>query len=467
MILKKNSSEDIAKASKGYIKDYYVDGSHGQKESKGLLRPTKPFNDLLDLMEDSTFNTEVNVIVDAIMKEGYKIVDKKDSSQRASDKELELEEKYRFSKLLRSIFLNILVYRNSFVEIEYKGRKAKKLHLLETTEMNINVDPHGDILGYTQIHESGPVGGLFGFAQRNNKQSIFFEPEEVIHISPSRITTNPWGYVDTRSIKNIIDAKQYIEQYIFELFKDNKFRDIYIIKSATSKDQVKNFLEALKQGKLYPNKDLALEGDVEHKQLRDMKDFDHLLKLLENYKAMIREFLRVPPLMVGDVGSNKSTGEFEVRYAFDNTVRSWQKVIEDEINYELFPLIGYSKYKMVHFPLDKPSEKNAIEMAQQLKGLGYSNDSIHKFLLEKGVALPEDAKIEEPRPEDIQGQGEDVPSSNKQLKQALQNKNAPSRKPRNKTVDNRNIAEDKETREEQIVGKAKEVSFSEYPYVMY
>lgn len=462
-----NPEEIISKASRGYIADYYATGLEGglPKVDRGLLRPKQNLHDLKELMKDSTFNTEVNVIVDAIMKKGYKIVKRSDKTKRVEEKENKFNRDYRGYQLLRSIFLNLLVYRNTFAEIEFKGKTVENLHLLETPEMNINITPHGEIIGYTQIHESGPMvpSVLDSYTKkRPPAQMVFFEPEECLHIAPSKLSTNPWGYVDTRSVKRIVNSKIYLENYIDNLFLNNRFRDLFIIKNATSKDQVKSFVESLKHGVRYPDKDIVVEGDIEQKQLRDMKDIEMVLKLHEEYKIMIREFLRVPPLMTGDTGSNKSTGEFEVRYAFDNTVVSWQKIVEDEFNNELFPRMGWGEYIIQFFPVDKLDESKAIEMAVQLKGLGYDDNTINKFLINKGVELPTDAKIEKPEilPQEGNQQG-----TNSTLKQSLQNKNAPSRKARDKTVDKVNIMEKRETRQDQIIGKSSNVKFNQYPYI--
>jgi len=468
MAKKISEEEQISKASKGYIKDYYAIGQTSKKPTTSdpnhqLMQPKESFYDLLGLMRDSTFNTEVNVVVDGILKNGWKIVKKEDPTIRDIKKEDKLRTDFRFNQLLRSVYLNLLVYRNCFLEIEYNGKSVKNLHLLETTEMNINVTPHGEILGYTQIHVSGPINPMTG--KKEGTSEVYFEPEEAIHISPSKITTEPWGFVDTRAIKAVVHAKNFFEEYIDKLFRENRFRDLFIIKNATSTEQVKNFIDSLKQGIVYRDKDLVVEGDIEQKQLRNMKDLEVVLKVHDEYKSLIREFLRVPPLMTGDVGSNKSTGEFEVRFAFANTIRSWQDIVEDEINNELFPKMGWGNYSFVHYNLDKPDEKSVIEMAVQLKGLGYDDETINKFLIIKGVELPNNAKIKTPEEKAKEENIANPQDDEKILKQDLQNKNAPSRKARDKSLIDTNKTGEKETRDEQIVGKSEDVDFNGYPYI--
>ena len=451
MVTKLNNSDIVAKASRGYVKDYYVNNWYSDsKTHESLMLPQGDLDPLLELMEDGTFNAEVNLIVDAILKRGFRIVSWDDESQRDYKKEKEFKKKYRAYKNFRQGFLNMVVYRNLFYEIVYKNKRPDELFVLETTEMGINVDEHGSILGYTQIPRSGT----------QTSDSVFFTPEECVHVAPSHISTNPWGFIDTTAIINIVKTKRYLETYIEELFRDNKFRNWWNIKNSSSGDQVKNFIDAIKQGKLFPEKDIVTEGEITSNMLVDTKILDDILRLYNQYKTQIREFFRVPPIMSGDVeSSNRSSAEFQVRYAFDdNTIISWQQIMADEISNELFPKLGWSTHKLAFNHPDRLHDKESIEKAVQLKGLGYDNDTIKDYLSIEGVNLPKNAKLLEPV--------EEEPTDNKALSQDLQNKNAASRKPSDKSQINKKTADKVETRPDQIVGKAEDVKFSQYPYIL-
>ena len=443
MVRSISTQDIIAKASQGYIKDYYVDSLSAAPPLKNLLRPLEDFDRLKELLKDHTFNSNVNILVDAIMKEGFIITERDDIGKRDTSKEHEFNKKYRAFKLLKQLLLNLIVYRNSFVEVVRRNGRADEVHMLETTEMNINVTEHGEVLGYTQIHSSGPYN--------QGKQYVFFEPDEAIHIAPSRITTNPWGYVDTQAIEQVVNAKSALEDYIINLFKQNKFRDVWFLKNASSPDQVKNMISSLKEGKIYPNKDIVIQGDAEQKQLRSSQEIQYLLTLYDNYEEQIRKFLRVPPIMNGDTDS-KSSGEFQVRYAFDNTVIAWHRLLEDELTYELFPLLGWSTSRIIFLSIDKPSIKASIENAVQLKGLGYDDDTIHRYLVLNRVNLPANAHIKTAE-EKAEEQEQMMSKDNDILDKKLQNMNAESRKPRDKSLTDKNVVEDRETREEQVVGK--------------
>jgi len=450
-----NKDEIIAKASKGYIADYYASSSPTGKKKQNQLKPVEALNDLATLMLDSTFNTEVNVIADGVLKKNFRIVSRKDITQRDIDKELEFERKYKGFENTHYALLQLLIYRNFFQEVEYKRGKPYALHPLETTQMEINITPHGDVKGYTQVVTNTSISNNYAASQE-----VRFKPKECVHSTASRITTNPWGFVDNRSIAPIIEAKKRIENYLNDLFVNNKFRDVWNIQDATSEQQVKNFIESIRSGKYNPDKDIVVEGNITQKKLSDATDFQYFINLQEDYKSMIREFLRVPAIMVGG-STGKSDGEFQVRYAFDNTIKAWQRILTNHYTNKVFPLLGWGKHRLMFLNNDVPNEEKFISMAVNLKGLGYDDETIHSFLIGKGVEMPDKAKFVEIEEVEEEGSQE----GDKILKQKQQNMNAESRKPRDKSSVDTNLNEDKETRDEQIVGKSNHMDFSGYPYV--
>ena len=460
MAKKLNNSEMIAKASRGYIKDYY---QTSEGDADDVLRPSVEFNQILDLFQDSTFQSEVYGMTDSILNKGFKIYKEDKPFERDLQKERKFKKKYRSEDFLRSLYLNIISYRNFFGEVEYqfdeKKRFPKQIHVLETTEMNVRISPHGEYMGAVQIHTSGPTNPFTG--KRDEKDSVVkFSNEEAIHLAANKITTNPYGYVDTAAIARIIKAKRRVEDYFDFLFIENKFRDVWFVKQASGKEQVKSFIEALKQGKVFPSKDIVVEGDIEQKQLRNMEDFPQLLALQDEYKDQIREWIREPGRFKTDSTANKSGAEIQTRFNMPESVRAWQKIVEPFITYELFPLLGWDGYVFQHFYLDRLDEEKYFNMAMQMKGLEYDSEYIHEYLISRGMEMPEKPKFKEPEEEGIEGS-----DSNSIAAQSLQNKNAPSRKDRSGSVQDANASEDVETREEQRIGKASKIKFGQYPYI--
>lgn len=441
------NAELIAKASKGYISDYYTSSAvHGKKSDD--LKPEIDLNSLKLLMYDDTFNSEVNTLVDAVTKKDFKIIDWDDLLKREISREKKLIKKFNYLKLTKKVLMNLIVYRNAFIELDYKGDRVDNLHLLETPEMSININPHGEVKGFTQE----PIGV-------NNAEPVTWSTNECVHVSTTHLGTNPWGFTDTRAIENIVSTKARMETYIDKLFKDNKFRNLWNIVKPSGTQQVKNFIDSIRQGKDYPEKDVVIEGEVTQKQLQTMDNFEPWLNMYREYKDSIRKFLRLPAIMSGGEGS-KSSAEFQIRAGLENTVRGWQKIIEDAYSIDIFPLLGWDSSRLKYFLNDVPNEEKFISMAVQLKGLGYDNDSVNRFLHNKNVEMPDGMKMVEP---------EETEDSNNILDQSLQNKNAPSRKSSDKSLEITNNDEDVTTREDQIVGKAKPSTleaYGQYPYVI-
>lgn len=442
-----NSTEIAARASQGYVKDYYGTSTSGRRSTPDAVRSDIDFNKIKNLLQDHTFNYLVNKNVNSCTVNGFKIVERKNPSKRNAEKEDELRSKFGYdNELERSVFLNALVYKNLFLETEYapKTKAPKELHLLEATEMLIHISPHGEVKGYTQEHVTG-----------TKTASVFFKPNECGHLAINKIGTNPYGDVDTKAISHVVDYKIKVENYLAGLFEKNMFRDFFNIKGTnTNSSSIKAFIENIKEGQIQVDKSIIAEGDVQHKILRDMQEIEYLSRLIDKYEEKISRFLLVPPLMGGDVGSSsRSTGEFEVRYDYSTTIRSIQKSVADFLTYKIFPNIGFGDYMLVYNSFDKIDHEKTLQIAAQLRGLGYPLDTIHSYLVDNGINLPPDAKPVE----------QEVPTDGA-INQTLQNANAPSRQDKTKTViGNQKTGEDSTTREEQIVGRSKK--FSGYPYV--
>jgi len=428
-----NSSNIKAKASRGYVREYYGIGK------KKALKPSQALHDLGELMYDDTFNYHVRKLVNSIFNNGSKIVERKAEHKRSFEKEEELKA-LNFEEWQEDIMTSLITYNNAFGEIE----KNKKLHMLETTEMEINTTPHGEVIGYTQEVTNSEA----------KKKSIFFKPEQCVHFYVNKLGTNPWGFVNNRAIKHVVYQKNILNEYIFKLISEDKLKKFWKIKDMASSDQVYAFIDNLKNAKLNPDKDLIIEGDIDYDRMRETEEIQYLIELLNKYEDSIAKFLLVPPALGGEGDSGKGTGEFQVRYAYDDAVRGWQRFFLRTVNNKLFPLLGMEKFKMKFMPMDKLDDEKVLSNAIQLQALGYSKETINAYISNTGFALPVNAKIE-----DIEDESE--------IKGMQQNMNANSRKPSNMSMEGtQKTGQESGTRQEQIIGKSKVKNFNKYPYVI-
>jgi len=231
--------------------------------------------------------------------------------------------------------------------------------------------------------------------------------------------------------------KHEIENLIVTLFKTNKFRDAWNIKSATQENQKKDFLEILKIARDFPDRELAFEGEIEKIAGREIKDLESLVALLDYCRQEILTLMRVPPIIAGiPDNSNRSNSEVQARKAFDTRIKSIQATLADEISKEMFYLMGWSSATLEFPPIDKRAEKDDIEIIMALKTIGLDSDSLLQYIRDVGIELPEGAKIEEPM---MMGK----------------NPYPPSRKPEDKSAPVKHeTGSNSTTRDEQLVGRS-------------
>jgi hypothetical protein len=364
------NDEILQRASRGYIQGYYAkDQATTDKPSVHTL--------LRAYREEPTVQAGIKALADEIVKNGYII--------KGTDKKLikrvekELKTKFRFKRLLRRIVYNSLIYGNSFIELVYKNNSVDELHLLETSEMSIIADQHGEVQAYEQDHKG---------------EKATFTTDECVHLSINNITSGMWGEADIKTLYSTIALKQFLEGFITNLFKFNKFRDAWSIEDA-DEVQIKNFINDLKLSRDQPDKELVIEGKIAKIAGRDIKDLNQLVELLNYTRQQILTLLRVPPIIAGiPDNSNRSNSEVQSRKAFDGRVISLQDVMEDEFTLELFPKIGWSNAEFEFAPIDKRAEKDDIEIAVALKNLGLDNDSLLQYIKDVGIQLREGATLE-------------------------------------------------------------------------
>jgi|10_taG_2_1085330.scaffolds.fasta_scaffold25109_2 hypothetical protein len=414
-------NEDILeRASRGYIDGYY-----SPKE------PTMDKPQLDTVLEvfrsEPTVVSAIRAMADEIIKNGFLI----ETSNKQLKKfiERELKNKYRFERLLRRMVYNLLIYGNIFIELVYKDNQAEELHLLETTDMQIISSAHGEVLGYEQQH-----GG----------NTVHFTTDECVHVSLNNITSALWGEVDMKTLYQTISLKQFIEKFLINLFRFNKFRDAWKIEKA-DEIQIKNFINDLKLARDQPEKELVVDGEITKIAGRELTDLDQLVEILNYCRQQILTLLRVPPIIAGiPDNSNRSNSEVQSRKAFDGRVKSIQQALADEITWELFPKLGWEKADFRFAPIDKRAEKDDIEIIKALKEIGLDDKSLLTFIKYVGIQLPEGAKIE----------SGGYLSDKREIK--VEEKEDKSGPVEHKT------GEDSETREDQLSARSKEYILDQY-----
>jgi len=369
-------SELMLRASRGLIQGWYADDepTTDRPSLDTLLRAYR---------SDSTIRGAITAISDETLKNGYHVIAK---DKKLKNKiELDLKRKFRFTRILNKLMNNLLIYGNVFVELVWKGNKVEELHILETTEMNILADEHGEVEGYTQ--RAGAQG-----------EEIPFTTDEVVHITVEHIKSNLWGEVDLQTLFSILNLKKEIEKFMTNLFKYNKFRDSWMVEEA-DEIQVKDFMNNLRLSYDHPEKEMVIDGKISKVLGRPIDDLDKLIEILNYCRQEILTLLRVPPIIAGiPDNSNRSNSEVQARKAFDTRIKILQQAMEEEFSFELFPLMGWGNAEFKFNPIDKRAEKDDIEIAKILRDMGLDDDSLLEYIKSTGIQLPENAKFEKAMP---------------------------------------------------------------------
>lgn len=376
----------IGKTARGIIKDwYYTSPPNSSTKSLDWYKTfsnadTVSMDDINDLMSDPTVNNAVRTTTNAVLRNGWTLVDT--TSNKVAPRLINKLKRMRIDDLLNNVIMQALIYNESYVELvrDKNLDVVKELFLLETPEMRVETDAegHGDILGYWQVHGS---------------TRVWFEPNEVWHFVNTKFNTSLTGFVNTQAIVDLVKTKKLIESYIKYLFDNNKFAKTWLIKNGTTA-QVEMLIDGLKARQANPTKTMVVEGDVNTIGEYEPADIPTLTNYLNYIIDQIRQLLLLPPIVGGTrEGSNRSGAETEFRGVFGMNISAFQKRLADDINYDLFPKMGIKGYTFKFNPIDKMDERDAIQNAIYLKGLGFTNTTIKKYLLSKGLNELDDARF--------------------------------------------------------------------------
>lgn len=333
------------------------------------------------LREDVTLRAALEIKYTTMVKIGYHFAGglTEEESKKLRD--------IRFDKWLRQNYWQIMLFRNSFTELGKDANgEVKSLHLIKTDEVEIVNSDTGEVINYLQ----------FPTNPETEKKVITLPKDKIFHIATNQISTSLWGDSEVSTVLPVLKKKKLIEDFIGWLFETNQFRGVVKIPDNLSDDDADRFMDTLIQGMINPTLFLVLQGDnAEVSELRKIEGFSELLKILDYYRSQILALLQLPPLQVGILeSSNRSSSEYQVRYAFYTHINGLLKEIEDEINNELLPQLGIKKRFMFNL-VDDIAAQNLLKEAQMLSQLGANPKKLNKWLVEQGYDIPLDL-LEEP-----------------------------------------------------------------------
>jgi len=314
----------VARESAGISRDAWYAETFRKEGSK----PEVNLDEMLKIFqEDAIVNTAITTRANAILDGGW-TVEGKDTPKAEAERVLKkIGLNYSF---LRQYFLNAILYRHVFIEIERTvSGSPLALHILEAPQMEIIHDKHGEVEAYKQVGVTG--------------EEVTWSPNDIVYAPFDKITTSVWGNNGLKSLYGTIVTRQHIEKFLEGLAVTNAWRDVIKVKRMNKDDlgtQV-SYLRDAQSDPTYPYFLLLPEnGEFEPTKLRDPSDLKDFQETLNYLRSQILMLFKVPPIMVGlPDNSNRSNSETQAE-SFQIANKADRRTAADSINNDLFPKIG-------------------------------------------------------------------------------------------------------------------------------
>jgi len=333
---------------------------------------------------------------------------------------------------------------DGLIEIGRENSKVKDLNLLDASQIKVEAEANGDPIEYRQ--EAGQPN-------KDNHTIIKWQPKNVVHIKFKDSILNFWGESDIQVLYDTVLIKDFIRQFLTWLFQTNQFRNHVNFKTLASEEQIKRFVSFYKEGERSYGKPVLTDGEVEIKAMRELKDLDHLVTILDWCDNQLRMALQQTPVSLGVGGASRSEGD-TLNDVQRTSIKALQRTLADSINYELFDKMGLSdSYEFYWKPIDRMTEKSVFEVVEIMKRSMFSDEAIVEFMTNQGLSFKEKKLFKEP---EESAPGEVTPE------QRSKKDASASRETKGGEESNSKIGTGSEgtTREDQLVKR----DYSGYPY---
>lgn len=409
-----NSKFVSQRSSFGVVRDYYEE--YGVEK---IHTPPTDYDILYDMfISDSVINTAFEIVVEYVTQEGYDFVSE---SKDKIDKARETFFDFNFDEVLDTIIYSLLIYGDAFLELRKIGGEIKELWVLETSEMVIQYNENGKVVGYIQRPRHAPKEG------QKLKDDKRWKPDNIIHFTYKKVGHTVFSETPLASVTRSFTTRLYAQNFLNSIFINLPPKLLFHLQGA-NKVQRGEFIETLRLSKRNPHIDIVSYGPETSKiQFQDLTpQFNSgLMSVLEYLREEVLAVTRVPGMLLGITdsdGANRGTGELMMA-PFEAHVKKIQHRISNKINRELMEKIGFKETKYRFNPLSHRDEGIVLENVEKLYAIGAKPSGVAKYLHKHGMnILEEDDFMERPDPTEMMGQGIGGP------KAQIQSDNAPSRK---------------------------------------
>ncbi len=425
------------RSSRGFIKSDFNSAT-----ANGNTPVSPPVNyNLLDRMvrNDEVISTAFDTTVDMVTRNGQDFIPLSDDKTRNKSTLNKIKSKLfrlNWEEVQDNLIYCMLYYGDAFLELRRKKKGSKtspveELHMLETTEMRIVYDPHGEVTAYVQRPFS--IAGLSkkDIFKKERESGVWFKPWEVIHYTMKKVGAKVYSETPLEPVSRLWTMKLAGHNYIEKLLW-NLPPEVMVHLSKANKTQRDEFMSMLQRRKQNPGYIPVSYGDADSGIDVQTIPFDageRILKVLEYARESVLMITRVPPVWVGLVnrdGANRGNSEAQV-FSFETRIRKLQQRLNNKNSLELLPALGFDKWLYSYNPVTSKSEKEVIENIAVLHSLNVKPEALVKYAKRNGLTDFEPDDFEKPDLDMMGGFGGD--------NQTATNKTAPSRKGEDKRTD--------------------------------
>ncbi len=391
------------------------------RESRGLVKdvfdpaiavrqPLSEYRTMLDLIHsDPTLATAYGILVDFATYRGFDFIQ---GTKAERDKFRRLFEELGFEEVLPNIVYSMCYYGDAYLELRKNSSKTiNELWPLETTEMRIIYNEHGEVHGYVQRpfnmqnlseedilkKEKEPLRDEAGeevidpVTKQAKTQGIFFGKDEVIHFRMKWIGSQVYSYNPNEPISTIAATRLYAGNYLMNIFINMPPRYVAHLSGISNKDYTISKRE-FQSTKTNYKKTIAFTKSSDPQSKLDLKKIDPpydelLIKITKWLNMELLKITRVPRSWIEESGiENRGVTEAEQR-PFDVRIMALQRQnIQLPINKELLPqLRANPKVKFRFNEISRKGEKEILENAGMLMNFGVKPEALVRYFDERGI----------------------------------------------------------------------------------
>lgn len=334
------------------------------------------------LDDDAVLNSNLKQLQDGVFVEPIRLdvpVDSKLSESKLEDYNEQLD-RVNFAQKIKDAYPALWHNGNIFFEMDVIGDRLIGLYEIDANSMKVKETDEGEIIGYVQEGQ--------GIAK------VEFPKEKILHIRAPSLKTGALGQPLLTPLKYPLARKVTAENFLSGMVA-NLQPLIYLNLTDSTDEAIKDIQKELKAAKdpLNPLKIITLleNEDVGRVDTGTTSDFKTIFDYIDRQNDEIIRVVQIPPIVAGTVdNSNRSNSEIQERAVFGRTASAWQNFFVNALQQEFLNKIKWTDVKF-EFPIeDERKQEAALVRATKLKDLGYSQEAIHKVLIENGIKVEED-----------------------------------------------------------------------------